>query len=123
MFKIVHITFIVAVITMTLGMVSTADANALYFDRVPVHTSSENTCYRFAGDVARALQFSNVRSNSLEVAGEKNGVYLSTTCVGRGQNTVMAVVMATSPDFGSAKQVAIEFANKLKGIICFDSPC
>jgi hypothetical protein len=57
------------------------------------------------------------------VAGEKNGVYLSTTCIGRGQNTAMAVVMATSPAFEPAKQIATEFANRLKGIICFDLPC
>jgi hypothetical protein len=123
MFKITYLTFIISVAVMTLGVVSTADANSLYFQRVPVRTSSEATCYRFASDVARALQFRNVRSNSLEVAGEKNGVYLSTTCIGRGQNTAMAVVMATSPAFEPAKQIATEFANRLKGIICFDLPC
>jgi hypothetical protein len=35
MFKIAYLTFIVSVAVMTLGAVSTADANSLYFQRVP----------------------------------------------------------------------------------------
>ena len=123
MFKILHFTFLAFVGIALIGIVSTANANALYFERVTVRTSSEQTCYRFAGDVARDMQLRNIRSNSLEVVGEKNGVYLSTTCIARGQNSAMAVVMAASPTFDSAKQIATEFARRLKGITCIDSPC
>ncbi|WP_309572585.1 hypothetical protein [Deinococcus sp.] len=100
-----------------------ADAAALYFVRLEVKTASEATCYRFAQDAARSVGLTNVRRGPLEVAGQKSGVYLSTTCVGRGQARVMAVVMATSDSFPAAQQVATEFANKLGGIICFDTPC
>lgn len=123
MFKVARFTFIVVVGVTTIGMASTADANALYFERVLVRTSSEATCFRFAGDVARNLQFRNVRTNRLEVAGEKNGAYVATTCIGRGQDNAMAVVMAVSPTFDVAKQVGTEVANRLKGITCIDLPC
>jgi hypothetical protein len=103
-----------------IGSASAANATALYFERVLVRTSSETTCYRFANDVARILQFQNIRSNRLEVAGEKNGVYVSITCIGRGQSNAMAVVMAASPTFDVAKQVGSEAANKLKGITNID---
>jgi hypothetical protein len=108
---------------LTIGFASTAVADALYFERVLVNSSSEATCYRFASDVARNLSLRNVKKNRLEVAGEKNGTYISVTCIGRGQAKAMAVVMVVSATFDIAKQVGTEVAKHLTGIVCFDSPC
>lgn len=100
-----------------------AQASSLYFEKVQVKTSSEKTCLNFAADVARKLGLSNVHRNPLEVAGEKQGVYISTTCVGRGAQAAMAVVMASGADFAATKQVAQSAAAKMKGIVCIDLPC
>ena len=100
---------------------SPAAAAALYIERAAVRTSSEATCFRFAADTARALQFRNTRSNRLEVAGERIGAYVSMTCIGRGQNMpAMAVVMSVADSFDVARQVGGEAAAKIKGITCID---
>lgn len=107
----------------TLGLTSIAHANALYFQKVAVKTSSERTCLRFARDVARAERFQNVHQSSVEVAGIKNGAYVAITCVGRGNAASIAVVMVATPNFEAAKQIGQVIADRLRGIICFDSPC
>jgi hypothetical protein len=104
-----------------LATATPAQAAALYFVRLEVKTASEGTCYRFAQDTARSLGYANVRRGPLEVAGEKGGVYVSTTCVGRGSARAVAVVMATSDSFPAARQIATEFANRLGGMICIDT--
>jgi hypothetical protein len=120
MLKILRFTSILVAGLIITGFASTANATALYFERVLVRTSSEATCFRFADNVAYILQFQNVRSNQLEVAGERNGAYIAITCIGRGQSNAMAIVMAVSPTFDVAQQVGIETANILKGIVNFD---
>ena len=100
-----------------------ARADALFFEKVAVKTSSETTCLRFAGDVARNEGFQNVHRNPNEVAGVKSGVYVSITCVGRGQQPAIAVIMAVAPSFGTAQQVGHLVADKVKGIGCMDTPC
>ncbi|HEY9132677.1 MAG TPA: hypothetical protein VIM98_13040 [Dyella sp.] len=100
-----------------------AQASALYFEKVQVKTSSEKTCLNFAADVARNLGLSKVHRNLLEVAGEKQGVYISTTCVSRGAQPAMAVVMASGNDLAATKQLAQMAAARIKGIVCFDLPC
>ena len=100
-----------------------ADAAALYFEKAVVKTSSEATCLKFAGDVAHKQAFRNVHKNRAEVAGEKDGAYVAITCVGRGGQPAVAVVMSTAGDFAVAKQVGHMVADRIKGIICFDTPC
>jgi hypothetical protein len=78
----------------SLSFASPAHAAALYFEKVIVRTSSEGTCLRFAGDVARNQGFSNVHKSSAEVAGEKDGAYVAITCIGRRNEGAVAVVMA-----------------------------
>ena len=102
------------------AMAPKAHAAALFFERVAVRTASEATCMRFAADTARGLQFRNVHSNQVEVAGERGGAYVSMTCVGRGQAPALAVVMSVSDRFDVAKQVGAEVAAKIKGITCID---
>jgi hypothetical protein len=105
------------------GLASIAKADALFFEKAAVKTASEATCLRFAGDVARNLDFQNVHKSQSEVAGVKNGVYVSVTCVGRGQQDAIAVVMAVASNFGVAQQIGHLVADKVRGITCFDSPC
>ena len=100
-----------------------AGAVALFFDKVAVKTGSEATCLQFASDVARQEGFTNVHKSSAEVAGEKNGAYVAITCIGRANQEAIAVVMSVASDFNVAKQVGLMVATKLKGIVCFDSPC
>jgi hypothetical protein len=104
-------------------LVAPARAAALYFEKAAVKTSSEATCLKFAGDVAQKQAFKNVHKSRMEVAGEKDGAYVAITCVGRGSQPAVAVVMSTAADFNVAKQVGHEVADRIKGIICFDTPC
>jgi hypothetical protein len=100
-----------------------ADAAALYFEKAAVKTSSEATCLRFAGDVARNQGFRNVHKSRAEVAGEKDGAYVAITCVGRGQQPAIAIVMSVAGSFNVAKQVGNFVAGRMKLITCIDSPC
>jgi hypothetical protein len=121
--KLIIIALSAVLVPVFAGFAPAAKASSLYFEKVPVKTSSEKTCLNFASDVARAVGLSNVHRNALEVAGEKQGVYLSTTCVGRGGQPAIAVVMASGADFAATRQLAQVAANKIKGIACFDLPC
>ena len=76
-----------------------ASASALYFEKAVVRTSSEAICLRFASDVAYNQGFRNVHKGSAEAAGEKDGAYVAITCVGRGQQSAIAVVMSISSTF------------------------
>lgn len=115
---------LVAVVTASsLGLATSSKADALFFEKPAVKTSSEATCLRFAGDVARNQAFRNVHKNANEVAGEKDGVYVAITCVGRGQQPAIAIVMAVAPNFDLAKRVGQFVAGRLKVIGCIDSPC
>ncbi len=60
---------------------SPAYSAALFFYKTEVKTSSEQTCYSFASLTARQLDFTGVHSNNLEVAGGKDGAYISITCI------------------------------------------
>ena len=102
---------------------SEAVAAALYFEKVQVKTTSEATCFKFAETVARSESFRNTHKNRLEVAGEKDGAYVAITCVGRGSSAAIAVVMSTSDSFDTAKRVGHAVADRVKGVVCFDTPC
>jgi hypothetical protein len=98
-------------------------AAALYFEKVPVQTTSEATCLNFARDTLRSQGYSNVHWNKLEAAGNKQDVYVSITCIGRGNQPAMAVAMAAASDFNAAKQLAHAAAEQVKRIVCIDTPC
>jgi len=108
---------------LALALSQEARAAALYFEKAIVKTGSEKTCLRFADDVARNQQFKKVHKNAFEVAGEKDGAYVAITCIGRPNQQAIAVVMSTADSFDLAKRVGHEVANRIKGIICFDTPC
>jgi len=96
-------------------------AGALYFEKVPVATGSEATCMTFASDVARTLQFAGVHRNASEVAGVKDGAYVALTCVGRGGQSAIGIVMSTSDSFDVARSVGHAAADRFKGLRCTDT--
>ena len=108
-------------LTAIVGMPPQARAASLYFNRTPIKASSERVCYTFAADTARLEGFQNVHKNALEVAGTKDGAYVSITCVGRGNQPALAIVMSVADSFDIARRVADSAANRIKGIVCFDS--
>ena len=105
------------------GAAAASAADALYFEKVDVKTGSEATCLRFASDVARQNGFTDVHKSASEVAGRTNNAYVAITCVGRGNQPAIAVIMSVAPSFETAKAAGHAAANKIKGIICFDTPC
>jgi len=114
---------VLAIALCNLVFTALANADALYFQKIVVKTRSEVTCLRFASDVARLQGFQNTHKSASEVAGTKNGVYVAITCVARGEQDAIAVVMAVSPNFDNARNVGQFVADKVKGMVCFDSPC
>lgn len=101
-------------------LANSANAAALFFEKAAVRTSSEATCLSFAGDVARNQNFKNVHKGPHEVAGEKDGAYVAITCVGRGQQPAIAIVMSVSDSFDTAKKVGHSVADRMKGITRID---
>lgn len=102
--------------------VTPVNAAALFFYKTTVKTNSEKTCYSFARDTLEGAK--NLHSNNLEVAGEKDGAYISITCIGRGSGlNAIAVVMSVADSFDVAKRAGILAGEKIKGIICIDLPC
>lgn len=100
-----------------------SSAAALYFEKVAVKTNSEATCLNFAKGVAGQQHFKNAHSSSSEVAGEYNGAYVAITCVGRGGQQAIAVVMSVAADFAAAKQAGRTIADRIKVMVCIDTPC
>lgn len=86
----------------------------LYWSKFPVKTDTEAKCLQLAYGVVSQNGLQGVKRSKLEVAGSKNGVYVSVTCVGRGggQNA-MAVVMAMSDDGRAALGARDQIAGKL----------
>lgn len=121
--SLLSVSVIFAVAIVPLALATRANADALYFEKGPVKTSSERTCLRFAGDVAHNQSFENTHSNAVDVAGGKDGVYVSITCVGRGQEPAMVIVMAVEPIFDKAKRVGSFVAGRVKAVTCIDSSC
>ena len=105
------------------AMLAPQGRSALYFEKVPVKSSSEKTCLRFAGDVSRDKRFTNGHASGAEVAGEFGGAYIAITCVGRGTQPALAVVMSVAPDFNVARQAGQAVAKRIKEIGCIDQPC
>ena len=118
--KWIFSTALVIVFTSSFMMAHSTDAAALFFEKVVVRTSSEATCLRFAGDVARNQGFTSVHMGPAEVAGEKEGAYVAITCVGRGQQPAIAVVMSVSASFDTAKQVGHFIADRMTRIVIID---
>jgi hypothetical protein len=97
--------------------------SALYFEKLVAKTSSERTCFNFARSVARDAGFRSAHQNPLEVAGQVGGAYVSITCVGRGQEAAVAVVMSVADSFDVARQAGHDVAERMRRIGCIDLPC
>ena len=95
--------------------------SALYFETVKVKTSSQKTCMRFAGDVSRNEHFANGHASAGEVAGDYGGAYIAITCVDRGGQPAVAVVMSVAPNFTVARQAGQTIAGRIKVMTCIDA--
>jgi hypothetical protein len=102
----------------TLAFPARADAYSLYWSKVYVATSSENTCMQFAFQVA-SQKLHNVHKNNLEVAGSTPTGYASITCIGTGQRA-MAVVMAVSDSDAGARGLRDQLATAIQRIHIID---
>jgi len=123
MYKFLVAALVAGATVSSLTFPSSVNAAALYFNKVFVKTNSEGTCFRFAADTARLEKFQNVRKSTLEVAGTKDGAYVSITCVGRNNQPAVAIVMSVADTLPVAKHASDLAAKRIKGIVCFDSPC
>jgi hypothetical protein len=87
-----------------------ASAASLFWSKFAVQTNGEGGCYTLARGAARDLALQGVRvTPNLEVAGSKDGVYISITCVGR-----IAIVMAMADNQNSAISLRDGIANNMK---------
>ncbi|MEB4591606.1 hypothetical protein VSS37_11495 [Candidatus Thiothrix sp. Deng01] len=98
-------------------------AASLYFEKTPVNASSEKTCLSFASNVSRDMHFANGHKSPEEVAGETGGAYVAITCVARPSQKATAIVMSVADTFDVAKRVGQDAANRIRKVVCFDSPC
>ena len=113
-------------VVLALSVASIASASdALYFEKAAVKTASEATCLRFAGDVARNQSFRNPHKNASEVAGEKDGAYVSITCVcWAAASSQPSPWSWSSPRSSIApSRVGSFVAGRMKLITRIDSPC
>lgn len=111
---------IAAAVVSSLAASSGADAAFLEWSKFSTKAHSEQACMNFASDVARNKGLQNVRKSALEVAGVKNNIYVSMTCIGRGQEAAVAMVMTMGDNAAATIAVREEIATALKGITCFE---
>jgi hypothetical protein len=100
------------------GFVHAAPVHAayLYWSKVQVSSAEESHCYSFARTAARDA-LSNVRfSPGQEVAGSQGRSYAAITCVGRGGNRAIAVIMVIGEDQGAASRLRDDLAARIQRV-------
>jgi hypothetical protein len=102
-----------------LSTANAAQAAYLYWGSTAVKTASTNTCFSFAYDTLRSLNFQNIRRSQGEVAGSRGRTYAAITCIGTGPRAT-AMVMVVGDDGGETVRVRDELRSKIAGIILFD---
>jgi uncharacterized RmlC-like cupin family protein len=70
--------------------------------------------------VAGRQGLQNIRRTALEVAGTKGNTYVSITCVGRGGQSAIAIVMVTSDAPASAQAIHDQIASALSKTVAID---
>jgi hypothetical protein len=68
----------------------------------------------------REIGFADVRRNDLEVAGGKNGVWVSIAHFHIGDRRFWEVVMASGDALDATRNTSSEVADKLRGLVFFD---
>ncbi len=100
---------------------SASQAAYLYWNKFEVKHSSERVCMSFANSAARGAQLQAIRVSGLEVAGSRDGVYVSMTCVGRSANArAIGVVMTIGDNQNTTISVRDMVSQKFQSVICFD---
>lgn len=102
-----------------LSTAKAAQAAYLYWGSTVVKTASTKTCFDFAYDSLRSLNFQNIRRSQNEVAGSSGGSYAAITCVATNPRAT-AMVMVIGEDGGETARVRDNLRNKIAGIIRFD---
>jgi hypothetical protein len=105
--------------TAAVAVPGAARGASLYWASTAVHTNSVATCFTFARDAMRALNFQNIRQSPSEVAGSAPGAYAAITCIGTTPR-VTAVVMAVGDNGGTVAQTRDALRNKIAGIVQID---
>ncbi|XGV97067.1 MAG: hypothetical protein ACAF41_30645 [Leptolyngbya sp. BL-A-14] len=96
-----------------------AQAAYLYWGSTAVKTDSVRTCFAFAYDAMRNLNFQNIRRSQNEVAGSSGGTYASITCIATNPRAT-AIVMVVGEDGSETARVRDDLRTKIAGIIRFD---
>ncbi len=102
-----------------LSTAKTAQAAFLYWGSTAVKTASTGTCFDFAYNTMRNLNFQNIRRSQSEVAGSSGGSYAAITCVATAPSAT-AMIMVVGDDGGETARVRDDLRNKIAGIIRFD---
>lgn len=102
-----------------LATAQAAQAAYLYWGSIAVKTASTKTCFDFAYDTMRNLNFQNIRRSQNEVAGSSGGSYVAATCVATAPRTT-AMVMVFGDSGNETARVRDDLRNKIAGIIQFD---
>ena len=102
-----------------LSSAKTAQAAFLYWGSTTVNTASTRTCFDFAYDTMRNLNFQNIRRSQNEVAGSSEESYAAITCVATAPRTT-AIVMVVGDNGSETARVRDDLCNKIAGIIRFD---
>lgn len=102
-----------------LSTAKAAQAAYLYWGSTAVKTTSTKTCFDFADDAMRNLNFQNLRRSQSEVAGSSGGTYASITCIATHPRAT-AVVMVVGEDGGETARMRDTLRSKIAGIIRFD---
>ncbi|PSB20696.1 hypothetical protein C7B65_07315 [Phormidesmis priestleyi ULC007] len=102
-----------------LSTAKTAQAAYLYWGSTAVKTASTKTCFDFAYDTMRNLNFQNIRRSQNEVAGSSGGSYAAITCFATTPRAT-AIVMVVGDNGNETARVRDDLRNKIAGIIRFD---
>lgn len=102
-----------------LSTAKTAQAAYLYWGSTAVKTASTKTCFDFAYDTMRNLNFQNIRRSQNEVAGSSSGSYAAITCFATAPRAT-AIVMVVGDNGNETARVRDDLRNKIAGIIRFD---
>ncbi|HAX80085.1 MAG TPA: hypothetical protein DCY88_30675 [Cyanobacteria bacterium UBA11372] len=96
-----------------------AQAAYLYWGSTAVRTASTRTCFNFAYDTMRNLNFQNIRRSQNEVAGSSGRTYAAITCVATNPRAT-AMVMVVGDDGEETARVRDELSNKIARITNID---
>lgn len=106
-------------LSLSLSMPSISAAVSLYWSKGPVRASSPKSCFEFANKSMHDQGFQNIRRSNLEVAGSRQGVYASVTCIGTTPKATV-VVMAAGDDALATTSARDVLFNQITRMVIID---